>query len=298
MHSPSTTFEFEGIGTHWTIDLYGIEPKAGYAKIERLIKQRIEIFDKTYSRFRADSVITPLGIAAGSVELPEDSRLLFDFYKRIYDLTDGKVTPLIGDVLVNAGYDAEYSLKPQPQLKLAERWDDILEFDYPRLSVAKPTVIDVGAAGKGYLVDIVCQLLLDNGLEDFVVDAAGDMRHVSTNHQETLRVGLEHPRDEDAVIGVSTLNNKSICCSADNRRRWADMHHVMDPDSGQSTTEIIAVWVVTNDCMTADGLATALFFCDGQKLLKHFDFEYVLVKKDLSYETSPNCTIELFEAGK
>ena len=296
MQQPSKTVEFEGIGTHWIIDLYGTEPKLGYTKLTNLINQRIEVFDKTYSRFRTDSTLATLFTAAGSVNLPEDSQALFTFYEQLYGVTEGKVTPLIGDVLVNAGYDAQYSLKPHSKPKPAQLWEDVLDFDYPSLSVTKPTVIDVGAAGKGYLVDIISELLTDNGLGTFVVDAGGDMRHVSSI-PVGLRVGLEHPRNPELVIGVATINNKSICCSADNRRTWAGMHHVMDPKSGKSTTEIIAVWVVADDCMTADGLATALFFCDGQKLSTYYDFEYVLVKKDLSYEVSQNCTIELFEAA-
>ena len=37
-------------------------------------------------------------------------------------------------------------------------------------------MIDVGAAGKGYLVDLVCDILRHEGLTEFAVDASGDLR--------------------------------------------------------------------------------------------------------------------------
>ncbi|MBV6760325.1 FAD:protein FMN transferase [Rhodococcus opacus] len=49
---------------------------------------------------------------------------------------------------------------------------------------------DVGAAGKGYLVDLVSRTLTEEGIDRFLVDASGDMRHRGA---EAVRVGLEHP---------------------------------------------------------------------------------------------------------
>lgn len=49
-------------------------------------------------------------------------------------------------------------------------------------------MIDVGAAGKGYLVDIVSEILRQAGHTRFVVDAGGDLRHAG---EHGLHVGLE-----------------------------------------------------------------------------------------------------------
>ena len=53
-------------------------------------------------------------------------------------------------------------------------------------------MIDVGAAGKGCLVDIISAILQQAGVAEFVVDAGGDLRHCG---EHGIRVGLEHPRD-------------------------------------------------------------------------------------------------------
>lgn len=78
------------------------------------------------------------------------------------------------------------------------------------------------------------------------------------------------------VIGVYNLKNTSLCASATNRRAWGDnLHHVIDPKTGKPTQDVIATWVVGDTTAIADGLATALFFTNGEQLQKAFDFSYI-----------------------
>jgi thiamine biosynthesis lipoprotein len=73
-----------------------------------------------------------------------------------------------------------------------------------------PLVLDVGAAGKGYLVDLVSEMLRTAGVTDYVIDGSGDLRH---SGQSPVRVGLEHPFDSALVIGVSNLRDAALCAS-------------------------------------------------------------------------------------
>ena len=52
------------------------------------------------------------------------------------------------------------------------------------------------------------------------------------------------------------------------------------------TKDIIATWVIADEAMIADGLATALFFVDAKKLNKQYDFEYVRMYANGSVEYS------------
>ena len=78
--------------------------------------------------------------------------------------------------------------------------------------------MDFGAAGKGYLIDLVAKVLQKHKLDYFCVDAGGDMFYHNIGN-EKLRVGLEHPDNPKQVIGVANIYNQSICASAGNRRR-------------------------------------------------------------------------------
>jgi thiamine biosynthesis lipoprotein len=285
MQKHSTTFE--ALGTQWSIETeHSISEQLASA-----IRARIEVFEKTYSRFRSDSLISAIAKNEGAYTFPEDAAKLFDFYKKLYDITDGKVTPLIGNMLERAGYDAAYSFVQKEQQKLPS-WNEAIDWRPPLLSVKQKVTLDIGAAGKGYMVDIVCMLLNDAGINDYVVDASGDMRHKGNLEN---KVGLEDPRTEGMIIGAIDVKNKSLCASATNRRKWGNgQHHMYDPDTMKPTKDIIATWVIAESTMIADGMATALFFTDPKRLQESFAFEFLRMHENGAIDYSPAFEGKLF----
>lgn len=283
-------YEFEAIGTIWRIDVidapFGLEQEFLLEKV----KNRIEEFDKNYSRFREDSLVWEISKNLGVYTLPEDSLELFEIYKKMYDLTAGRFTPLIGNVLEQAGYDSKYSFNVG-KIESPYNWQDAIEFNFPILKINAEVMLDFGAAGKGYLVDIIARLLKELGSQKFCIDAGGDILVCGL---PPLRVGLENPGNIKEVIGVASIFNKSICGSAGNRRKWGGFHHIIDPVSLKSPTEIIGVWVVAESCVLADALTTGLFFCKPEVFIPHFTFEYLILNSDYSVERSPEFPAELF----
>jgi thiamine biosynthesis lipoprotein len=109
-----------------------------------------------------------------------------------------------------------------------------------------------------------------------------------------LRVGLENPDNAEEVIGVATLSNRSLCASAGNRRKWEGFHHVIDPVKLKSPAHVLAVWVVADATMLADGLTTCLFFVSPDVLRKKYSFEYVILNADHSVDMSDGFPGEMF----
>jgi len=278
---------FEAFGTQWSIETND----ELNLSLKQAIENRIDIFDKVYSRFRADSLVTDISKKAGEYLFPTDATKLFNFYKSLYELTDGKVTPLVGDMVARAGYDAHYSLKAQTQ-KPVKAWDEVLHWDDLTLTTTQPVLLDVGAAGKGYMVDIIAAILDEHSVRDYVIDASGDLRHKGTSEN---MVGLEHPLEPGKVIGAVEVMNRSLCASASNRRVWGEgMHHIFNPHEMAPTKNIIATWVIADKAMKADGLATALFFVDAKILNDDYDFEYVRMFANGSVQYSPYFEGKLF----
>ena len=281
------SYQFEAFGTQWAIETDDeIQPT-----LKDPVQNKIEAFDEVYSRFRNNSLVSQVAQKAGEYSFPSNAIKLFNFYKSLYDITGGKVTPLIGDMISRAGYDATYSLKAQPQ-KPIPTWDEVLHWDSSLLVTSQPVMLDIGAAGKGYMVDILATILDEHLITDYVIDASGDLRHKGTNEN---KVGLEHPFEPGKVIGVVDVLNRSLCASASNRRAWADgMHHIFDPDKMAPTQDIVATWVIADEAMVADGLATALFFVDATKLNETYNFEYARMFADGSVEYSSYFKGKLF----
>ena len=286
------TFEFKAIGTQWKIVIFDDISENNKKEVFQKIKDRVETFEETYSRFRKTSLITKISQSSGLYEFPEDSLELFSIYRKFFDITSGLVTPLIGQVISDAGYDASYSFKEKKIFSPLE-WDDVLEFNYPYLKVKKPILLDFGAGGKGYIVDIVSNILKKEGIKKYFVDAGGDISY-KTSDSMTLKVGLENPLRLNSVIGVSEILNQSIAGSSGNRRKWGRFHHIINPKTLSSPDDIIALWVIGENTFISDMLATSLFFVSKEELEEHFKFDYLIIRKDFSFDKSNGFIAEMF----
>jgi thiamine biosynthesis lipoprotein len=276
--------EFEAIGTHWWI-------QPGTVELDVLkIKHTIDKIDKTWSRFRDDSMVARMASTAGTYDLSESDITLLNWYHQLYEATDGLVNPLIGQTLSDAGYDKNYSLKPKSIIQATPNWDDIMSLSKTSLTIKQPWLIDVGAAGKGYVVDKVAELFSG----DFCVDAGGDIRVGDIK----MDIGLEDPRDTTKLIGVATVKNAAICGSAVSRRAWQDWNHVVNPKTSRPVDDIIATWVISDNAMKADGLATALFFVPPDKLRHLADFKYCIMYTDGRIKVTNDETIKIFTENK
>lgn len=253
---------------------------------------RIEDFDRAWSRFREDSLVSRIARAPGRHRLPDDAAPLLTWYRELYEGTGGRVSPLVGRTLETLGYDATYRLTPADRIAEVPSWDDAVAWDGEYLDTVRPVLLDVGAAGKGYLVDLVAEVLRAGGVHTHVVDASGDLvAHGATSE----RIALEHPTDPTKAIGVVALRDGALAASAVNRRTWGDgLHHVIDAVTGLPTAEVVATWVLAPNAMVADGLATALFFECASNLVARNDVSYVRMFADGRVERSSSFAGEVF----
>lgn len=288
----STQFAFEAIGTSWVIDIFDIDLKSGQDLLLAKVMTCIASFDETYSRFIQDSTISQASMKVGEYDLPENSEKLFRLTRKLYDATDGLFTPLIGNVMEDAGYDRSYSLKSK-SLRSPLKWEDAIKYSENKLHVKKPVLLDFGGLGKGYLVDLVCKVLENEGVRSYCVDAGGDIYYKNPESQ-SITVGLEHPENPKQVIGVAQILNQSICGSATNRRKWGDYHHIINPKTLSSPQNIISVWTVADSAVLADGLATCLFLVDPEKLINEFRFEYLILFSDYHIKKSEHFPAEIY----
>jgi len=264
--TPKPSIEFEALGTHWFIQSAdGIS-----SSLEKKIHSTLERVDKTWSRFRDDSLVVEMATKKGDYPLGNTDQKLLEWYETLYRVTEGDVTPLIGQTLADAGYDQTYRLKPKEQLAKTPGWNEVIERIENGVRIKTPRLLDVGAAGKGFAIDQVAMLFKD---KSYIIDAGGDIR-VQGDPQT---IGLEDPSDQAKLIGTFQLENKSICASAGNRRAWGEWHHILDPKTSLPTRKVVATWAIADCAMHADGIASALFFTDPEKLVSLGDFSYVVM---------------------
>ncbi|MGJ9412624.1 FAD:protein FMN transferase [Aeromicrobium sp. CF4.19] len=282
------TWALEAIGTRWEITVD--RPLADVTRAAVL--RCIEDVDRTWSRFRADSVVSRAARDGGSWILSEADGRLLELYDALHALTGGAVTPLVARALSDLGYDADYSLRPSADPSAAPLWD-LVRWESPVLTLREPVLLDVGAAGKGMLVDLVSAVLADAGHRYLTVDASGDLVH---RGEWPLRVALEDPRDARKAVGIVEVPpGRALCASAVNRRVWGEgLHHVLDGRTGEPTDDVVATWVLAEEAMLADGLATALFFASPEAVTERWDVQWALMHRDGRFRWSRDLPAEVF----
>ncbi|MFJ4046745.1 FAD:protein FMN transferase [Microbacterium sp. NPDC089987] len=283
-------WRFDAIGTQWEIETVDTLSGAVRAGVDAII----EAFDATWSRFRGDSVISSLRSQGGTADLTPDAAAdaaaMLEIYRDLGRATAGAVSPLIGSALEALGYDSALTLRPGPPRAAPENWERMLRSDHMSLTLDEPAVIDVGAVGKGRLVDLVSDALAH--LPGRVtVDGSGDLRV----RGGTARVALEHPYDPSVAIGVVEVTDAALCASAVTRRAWGSgLHHVLDGRTGLPVRTWVATWALAADALHADAAASGLFFAGGPELADRWGADWVRMSSDGRIERSRGLPGELF----
>lgn len=292
-------WQFEAIGAPWRIDvLPGPDGAGGRVEDRAAVDARIAQFDRDWSRFRGDSLVAEIARTGGSHRLPADAGPLIDLYRALHECTGGRVSPLVARSLERLGYDAAYRLTPAGEPVGAPSWEDAISVradgDRLVLDAPAPVALDVGAAGKGYLADLVAELLMARGARGAVVDASGDLRAVG---EARIRVGLENPVNPQLVVGaVEVRAGRALAASAPNRRAWGDgLHHLLDATTGIPVAGgVIATWAVAESALVADGAATALFLGEPRAIAERLGVEYVRMHADGRLEASAGWEGDLY----
>lgn len=258
------TFAFDALGTRFEVHT---RRELGAGIGQELLRET-ERFDWVWSRFRPDSLVAQMRANGGRWDMPAESAPLASLYARLYDVTHGAISPWIGSSLERLGYGPDYELVPTGPPEAAPLWDDDHVWEGAAVVITRPAVLDIGAAGKGLLVDRLGAILETAGHEAYVVDGSGDILHAGS---EPIRAALEHPYDAEEAIGIVEFASGALCASAGNRRTWGDgFHHLLDARTGAPVRSIVATWAMAADAMTADALATALFVAPGPVLAAEF----------------------------
>jgi thiamine biosynthesis lipoprotein len=125
--------------------------------------------------------------------------------------------------------------------------------------------VDLGGIAKGYGVDAVARSLDGLGIAHYMIEVGGEVRTKGLNAaSEPWQIGVEEPdATPQRARHIVPLSGRAMATSGDYRiyfeeggRRYS---HEIDPTTGAPIAHrLCSVTVVADDCMRADGLATAL----------------------------------------
>jgi FAD:protein FMN transferase len=290
-----TMFMYEVMGTVWKVIIYKEINDDAKTSLENELKERLASFDSLYSRFREDSLVSRIAQNQGIYEVPHDLTNILSIYKEVYELSHKKFTPCIGTLLEDVGYDKEYTLRQKETLRDVVDFGRVRILDDTHIEVQEKILLDIGAIGKGYCVDLITRYIKSLGYIHFLVDGSGDIFYEGVT--SPIRVGLEHPGDTSKVIGVIEMNRGAMCSSAINRRVWGKYSHYVDPDNKTSPDTIIATWVIADTAAYADAISSLLFFVSPEEVKKglpHVSFSFCIMNHEHKIKKSSDFAATFF----
>jgi len=266
-------------GTTYSIQYYSEENDDFQQQIDSLFY----VINKSMSTYQTNSDISRIN-RNETVEIDEHFKKVFSASQVIYEATEGIFDPTIG-VLVNA-----WDFGPEGKIISL----DSLKIDSLMLSVGlnkvklvgntifkenTNTFIDFNAIAKGYGVDVIADFLESKNIENYIVEIGGEIRCKGTNieKQKPWKVGVEMPHFDgtQSIMKAISLHNESMATSGTYRKFKTDSlgnrySHIIDTKTGYpSKTNLLSISVITSNCMTADGYATA-FKAMGIEKVKDF----------------------------
>ncbi|MBC3845117.1 FAD:protein FMN transferase [Winogradskyella echinorum] len=279
-------------GTGYNIQYYS-EDNTNYQK---QFDSLFNVVNQSLSTYLPESDISKLN-RNEITKVDEHFKNVFKASKIIYRQTEGVFDPTIGNVVNAWNFGAEKN----KFLTDSTTIDSLMRYvGFNRVGLVdgdiqknKASYLEFNAIAKGYGIDVIANYLQSKGIDNYLVDIGGDMRVAGINleSKKGWTVGIDDPNFDgtQSYSKVVTLKDEALATSGtyrkfktdDNGNRYA---HIINTKTGYpSKTNILSVSVIAEDCMTADGFATA-FQAMGIKKVEEFLERHQELKVYFIYE--------------
>ncbi len=244
--------------------------------------QEVERVDFLMSNYRPESEVSRITRSAGKQEVRVSAETLEVIERALFfsRLSGGAFDITIGLVFRLWNF-REAKIPDEAVLR-----ENLKRVDYRKIRVdsahssvflGEPGMeIDLGAIAKGYAVDVACRALEKKGMENFLVNAGGDLKARGEKEPGVpWVVGIQHPRLPSEFIAKLRPRNAAVATSGDYEKFFLKegerYHHILNALTGKPALGCQSVTVMAPSAMDADALATAVFVLGPEKGLSLLD---------------------------
>ncbi len=264
------------MGTTYTLRLGRIPNGTDMDALAQDIDRELAEIVSVMSSYSPDSAVSRFNQQQTThwIEVPRSLEQLVQRAQAVSRLTDGAFDITVAPLVNTWGFGPKPDRSMPPDPETIEHALTLVNFrllqtraDPPALKKADPQMqIDLSAIAKGFAVDRITGLLLDRGIQHFLVEIGGELRsHGNHADGSPWKIGIETPDDTGAKVQrILTLDTPAAVATSGDYRNFFEFAghryaHIIDPRTGwPAETALAAVTVIADDCATADALATAL----------------------------------------
>lgn len=240
------------------------------ATLTKLLEE-VKRLESYFSLYQENSLINQLNNKGTLKNPPKEFKDLVEQSQHFSKLTNGAFDPTIQPLFMaykNLSQTIpESGLINHPSIKRVRElinWQAI-KCEANQISFEKPAMaITLNGIAQGYITDKAVEILKENGFENTLVNF-GEYHGVGSkkpNSNEGWTIQLGQHNSNNQAPDLWTLKNNALAASSKNGYKFekmSELHHMLDPKSGQNQKTWQEIYVLAKSATTADAASTALF---------------------------------------
>ncbi len=263
-------FAFTAMGSTCEMQIYA-ESRIHAKTVIRDMASEVHRLEKKYSRFRHDSFVTDINLAAGKpmgIRLDSETKSLFEHALSCYEQSDGLFDITAG--VLNRIWDFRQARVPSQELIDQARSHvglHKLKWRQGRLLMPAGMEIDFGGIVKEYAADTAARLGRKLGVRHGLVNLGGDFAVIGPQPGPApWTVGIINPQAPDSLMATIELLDGGLASSGDYERCFIHegkrYSHILNPKTGWPCAGLRAVSIAANLCTVAGSMATIAMLQD------------------------------------
>lgn len=263
---------FSSLGTLNRITLYCNDESLKAKEVMNYIENYCNVMDDRLSVFKETSEVSHINRMSGikPVKVSGDTFEIIKIAKIIAKETDGAfditMKPVV-DLWSKARAEKRIPSKESIKETLSKvNYNDIIlkEKQKSVLLKNKGEQIDLGGIAKGYIIDKIKEIIIENGFSDAIINLGGTVSSIG----EKRKIGIRNPftpmspnSKQEIIMEVESKDDDIVTsgvyeqCIKKNGKIY---HHILDPQTGfPADTEIISATLIGKNGAKLDSLATA-----------------------------------------
>jgi thiamine biosynthesis lipoprotein len=288
------------MGTYYTVQYISLD--SGGTELPREVDALLKEFDQQLSNWDPNSWVNKFNRLPAHISLPapEHAWAVLALSLELAELSAGALDPTVSPLVELWGFGVNRSQEIPSDASIKETRRAVnfrhISIDQENHSVSKTNEriqLNCSAVAKGYAVDLIAALLLQRGLEDFLVNIGGEISaRGRPSNDRSWTVAITALKDR-AISTTVEIHDRALATSGHTQRVFkADgrlYSHIIDPRSGYPVVPTIrSASVLSPICALADGLATLALILDESEMksvLKRYPGSELLITP---WENEPN----------
>ncbi len=257
------------MGNRFEISVVSTDEEEANTNIDKAI-QEIRRIEKLFTTFSDDSQVNLVNRNAGLKPVKVD-REVFDLISRsirISSITQGAFDITYGSVDKKL-WNFDQKMTALPDAATAKKMVRLINYKNILLDEENCTVmlknvgmrIGFGGIGKGYAAEKAKQLLKSLGVENGIVNAAGDLTTWGLQPDgNPWTIGIVDPNVADSIFSYLSVSDMAVATSGNYEKfvmiGGKKFSHTINPKTGLPVTGIKSVTIISPNAEIADAMAT------------------------------------------